>query len=246
MTALADPFDVSEVEFRVGSTNRDGTRGMALTYITARAVMNRLDECCGVWGWSDAYSILPDGKHVECRLTLNADGVHVSRSDVGEPNEGGFADSMKSAYSDAFKRAAVKFGIGRYLYSLGESWVPVENKRITDAGLQMLYTQYERTVFGTPSTTAPVHEPIARETPQSGLQRGSERPAPRPSARPIGGGVAITQFWKAAKALGFEAPEVLQIAGGSIAGWTDEQLDGLLAELKDRKGGVTLPDEGAP
>ena len=59
MTALADPFDVSEVEFRVGSTNKDGTRGMALTYITARAVMNRLDECCGVGGWAGGLSTLP-------------------------------------------------------------------------------------------------------------------------------------------------------------------------------------------
>lgn len=77
----------------------------------------------------------------------------------------------------------------------------------------------------------------AAEEPQPLRPRGGvERPDPRPSARPIGGGTGITQFWKSAKAMGYEAPEVLKIAGGSVAGWTDEQLDGLMAELKDRKG----------
>jgi hypothetical protein len=43
--------------------------------------------------------------------------------DVGGPSEqpdGG--DRLKAAFSDALKRAAVKFGIGRYLYRLPQQW----------------------------------------------------------------------------------------------------------------------------
>ena len=36
-----------------------------------------------------------------------------------QPDEG---DRRKAAFSDALKRAAVKFGIGRYLYRVGPSW----------------------------------------------------------------------------------------------------------------------------
>lgn len=43
ITKLSEPFEPSEIEWRIGSTNADKTRGSALAYLTARAVMNRLD-----------------------------------------------------------------------------------------------------------------------------------------------------------------------------------------------------------
>ena len=47
----------------------------------------------------------------------------MTKSDVGSMSEqpdGG--DRMKAAFSDALKRAAVKFGVGRYLYRLTAVW----------------------------------------------------------------------------------------------------------------------------
>ena len=35
---------------------------------------------------------------------------------------------MKAAFSDALKRAAVKLGVGRYLYRLGGQWVDYDEK----------------------------------------------------------------------------------------------------------------------
>ncbi len=50
-------------------------------------------------------------------------GDWLTKVDVGGPSDqtdGG--DRIKAAFSDALKRAAVKFGIGRYLYRLPQFW----------------------------------------------------------------------------------------------------------------------------
>jgi hypothetical protein len=119
--ALAEPFEPAEVKFKPAVVS--GNRAMALAYVDARVIQDRLDEVLGVEGWSDDYECLPDGS-VVCRLRLRLGQVWVTKVDVGGPSEqqdGG--DRMKAAFSDALKRAAVKFGVGRYLYRLPAQWV---------------------------------------------------------------------------------------------------------------------------
>lgn len=45
--ALAAPFNPDEVSWRIGSMKKDKTAGMALAYIDARVVMDRLDAARG-------------------------------------------------------------------------------------------------------------------------------------------------------------------------------------------------------
>ena len=119
--ALAATFQRGEVKFRPGATS--GNRALALGYLDARAIQDRLDDVLGVTGWQDEYECLPDGS-VVCRLRLRMGGEWITKVDVGGPSEqpdGG--DRLKAAFSDALKRAAVKFGIGRYLYRLPTQWV---------------------------------------------------------------------------------------------------------------------------
>ena len=118
--ALAAPFEPGEVKFKPQTVK--GNRALALAYLDCRVVQDRLDEVLGVEGWMDEYHLLPDGS-VMCKLQLNLGGNWVTKSDVGSMSEqpdGG--DRMKAAFSDALKRAAVKFGIGRYLYRLQAVW----------------------------------------------------------------------------------------------------------------------------
>lgn len=118
--ALAAPFDPTEVKFKPQSVK--GNRALALAYIDARLVEDRLDEVLGVENWQDEYETLADGS-VVCRLRLKLGDQWVTKMDVGGPSEqpdGG--DRLKAAFSDALKRAAVKFGIGRYLYRLSAVW----------------------------------------------------------------------------------------------------------------------------
>jgi hypothetical protein len=70
-----------------------------------------------------------------CQLRLRIGGRWITKSDVGGPSEqpdGG--DRLKAAFSDALKRAAVKFGIGRYLYRLPQQWADYDPQKRQFAG----------------------------------------------------------------------------------------------------------------
>lgn len=121
--SLAAPFENQEVRVR-------SQAGRQLHYITARTAMNRLDAVLGPENWWDEYA--PGENSVLCRLTVRLpDGSILTKADAGGyagmPDSG---DDDKSGFSDSFKRAAVKFGVGRYLYRDG---VP-DYSRDRDAG----------------------------------------------------------------------------------------------------------------
>jgi hypothetical protein len=124
---LAAPFEAEEVRFKPAVIS--GNRALALAYVDARAIQDRLDEVLGVSGWQDDYECLPDGS-VVCRLRLRLGDKWITKMDVGgpseQPDEG---DRRKAAFSDALKRAAVKFGIGRYLYRLPAQWVDYDAQK---------------------------------------------------------------------------------------------------------------------
>jgi hypothetical protein len=125
--ALAEPFDPAEVRFKPAVVSAN--RALALAYVNARVVQSRLDEVLGVDGWQDDYECLADGS-VVCRLRLRMGVEWITKVDVGGPSEqpdGG--DRLKAAFSDALKRAAVKFGVGRYLYRLPSQWLDYDPQR---------------------------------------------------------------------------------------------------------------------
>jgi hypothetical protein len=125
--ALAAPFDVREVRFKPAAVS--GNRALALAYVDARAIQDRLDDVLGVTGWQDEYECLPDGS-VVCRLRLRIGEEWITKMDVGGQSEqADEGDRRKAAFSDALKRAAVKFGIGRYLYRLPSQWVDYDPKK---------------------------------------------------------------------------------------------------------------------
>jgi hypothetical protein len=118
---LHAPFPATEIEWRVGSTTKDKTRGLALAYLTARHVMERLDEVCGPENWQDRYEF--HGSRTVCYLSIKIGDQWVTKADGAGDSD---VEAEKGAISDALKRAAVKWGIGRYLYSLASPWVELE------------------------------------------------------------------------------------------------------------------------
>ena len=82
-----------------------------LDYITARYVMERLDEVVGPEFWQSKHTMV--GDKVQCSIGLKIDGEWVWKSDgAGETD----IEGQKGSFSDSFKRAAVSWGIGRDLY----------------------------------------------------------------------------------------------------------------------------------
>ena len=156
--ALAAPFEPQEVKVRSHS-------GRQLAYITARTVMNRLDNVVGPEGWWDEY--LPGENSVLCRLTIRLpDGSLLTKADAG--GYAGMADSGdddKSGYSDAFKRAGVKLGIARYLYRDG---VPAFVSERTPVAEPAIATPAEL-----PATPASTSAPQSSAVPRSGNSAGN-------------------------------------------------------------------------
>ena len=125
--ALASPFELPEVKFKPQAVS--GNRALAVPFVDARVIQDRLDDVLGVMGWQDSYECLPDGA-VVCRLRIRVGAEWITKEDVGgqseQPDEG---DRRKAAFSDALKRAAVKFGVGRYLYRLKPQWVDYDPQK---------------------------------------------------------------------------------------------------------------------
>lgn len=144
--ALSAPFPVEMIEWRVGPTNKDGDKpkGQPLCYIDARAVMDRLDTVCGPENWANNYSAGVGGSII-CNL-----GIHMPNGQWVWKADGAGATDMegeKGALSDALKRSAVRWGIGRYLYDLKAPWVPLvpagRSFKISDDELKKLDALHE-------------------------------------------------------------------------------------------------------
>lgn len=143
LAKLSSPFPPDRISWRVGSTTSDKKKGMALAYIDARDVMTRLDEVCGMAGWQCRYPHA-NGKTV-CEIGIKVEhetenGLRVSEW-IWKADGAGDSDveAEKGALSDAFKRAAVRWGIGRYLYDVASPWVELnERKQFTDIALRQL------------------------------------------------------------------------------------------------------------
>ena len=113
---LAEPFPAKVIQWKPQATRKDGDKALAVAYIDARDVMRRLDDVIG-GGWGFEWE--PIGNAVKGSLTV----CGITRSDVGEEGDGPMGKTIKAAVSDALKRCAVHFGVGRYLYYLDGTWV---------------------------------------------------------------------------------------------------------------------------
>lgn len=100
-------------KWRVQSANQYGASCVA--YIDARVVQDLLDEVVGAENWQCKYE--EHKGNLFCSIGIlqeNAD-VWVWKSDCGVESN---VEKQKGEASDAFKRAAVMWGVGRFLYNM--------------------------------------------------------------------------------------------------------------------------------
>jgi hypothetical protein len=131
---------------------------MALAYLDARDVMDRLDSVCGPDGWQCKYSHV--GAITVCDISIWAgeEGTWISKADGAGQSD---IEAEKGALSDAFKRAAVRWGIGRYLYHLPSPWVEIEKRGRTSVIAKHEYARLEKILAqaGTPAPQGPTLPP---------------------------------------------------------------------------------------
>lgn len=117
---LSRPFRPDQVDWKPQTVK--GNRAMAVAYVTARTVMDRLDDVLGVGNWQTSYRPFGDG--VVCCLRAKVGDIWVLHEDVGSPSEQpDDGDRLKASFSDSLKRAAIHLGVARYLYELPHQWL---------------------------------------------------------------------------------------------------------------------------
>lgn len=230
---LAAYFPLDAVSFKPQAVK--GNRAMAVAYLNARDMMDRFDAVLGVENWQDDYTPLPDG-NVICALSIRINGEWIRKVDVGNPSEQPDAgDRLKAAFSDALKRVAVKFGVGRYLYSLPNVWCDYDPVK------RAFVTQPQIPAWALPA--APARPPAAKPP------AAKPAPAAKPDAPPakpgptvedltalseacckLAGGLPddiLTELWTAAKwkAVGLDALTPVQLTAGKV--WLDKKLAAL-------------------
>lgn len=129
---LKRPFAAADVEWRIARCGKRDTRiwAMVLCYLTNRAIMDRLDEVCGPENWANQFTVAPGGG-ILCGIEIRIDGGWVTKWDGAEQTD---IEAVKGGLSGAMKRAAVQWGIGRYLYNLDEGWAEIgQGSKTTEA-----------------------------------------------------------------------------------------------------------------
>lgn len=164
---LKAPFPKESLGVKVQSTSKDRTRALLVLYLQHTDVQDRLEMVDPAWT-SEVINEERVGDTVYVRIRMMVKGV--SRENVGEGND------PKAAYSDALKRAAMLFGIGRYLYDSPTVWAEYNESR--DRFRQWSFQDYEKFAKGQHVPTAPAPAPIQASAPSPSPARESVAETP--------------------------------------------------------------------
>ena len=262
---LRRPFTVQAIRFKpqVVSKGDGPKRAMATFYIDARLAAERLNTVVGPEHWSDTYRVLFEADAaahakfqfpVECSLTV----FDVTKVDVGVYQSSAADDkAVKSAYSDALKRAAVKFGVGAYLYGFPKVWAEVKvgqngkAQGFTDAGEKVLRHAYETALaqiadrFGGPIDHGDLSDPETADG--APPEEAAADPTPPAAAREtkaadlVGDFEEIKRMVALAKEAGFSEEQIKTVCrneheahSGYRKSWLREQLQQLNKAIEAR------------
>ncbi|MCI8329336.1 MAG: hypothetical protein HFG02_06945 [Oscillibacter sp.] len=128
---LAKPFAAEDLEWRLQKTFEPQGRmtGIAVPYVTNRAIMNWLDSVVGPENWYNQYQPWHAAGKKEaqiCGISIHfEDRGFITKWDGAEDSD---VEPIKGGLSDSMKRAAVQWGIGRVLYNMDTVFVDVEQR----------------------------------------------------------------------------------------------------------------------
>lgn len=114
--------DTMPFKWKIQSFNKDKTKASCVAYIDARDVMNMLDNVVWPENWQDDYKTVD--WHFFAWIWIRVDWEWVWKYDTWTEAK---TEAEKSQFSDWFKRAAVKWGVGRFLYEQNIIWVNINN-----------------------------------------------------------------------------------------------------------------------
>ncbi|MBC8254249.1 MAG: hypothetical protein H8E35_09470 [Ardenticatenia bacterium] len=161
MAALAAPFPVEDIYWKPQAMTRDRKKALAVPYADGRAYEDCLNQVVP-GDWASNVTFTPAPPKIVCTATLTVCGI--TRTGDGEASLSD-ENAATGAYAQAFKRAAMRFGLGRYLYDLSSPWVAYdqEHKRFPEVALSALRASYAReTGLDGPSKKPSAAKPATR------------------------------------------------------------------------------------
>ena len=178
--ALIKPFAPEDLEWRLQQTFEDRMRGIAVPYVTNRAIQNRLDEAVGPENWYNEYKPWHGAGKKEaqlCGITIHFEGRgFITKWDGAEDSD---IEPVKGGLSDSMKRAAVQWGIGRVLYNMDTVYVEVERKgrsnviKVSERGkLDQAYLDMLKKLGLTPAPPCGTQAQLTPEAPKESTPDG--------------------------------------------------------------------------
>lgn len=117
-----------EIDIRVGMLRDNGCS--LLLYKDARVDMKLLDEYFGPMNWKREHTLVNGNLFCSISIWDTDKKEWISKQDVGTESN---TEKEKGQASDAFKRAAVNWGIGRELYTAPFIWITLSDTDFTQA-----------------------------------------------------------------------------------------------------------------
>ena len=187
---LSAPFSSSDIEWRVSATNAEKTKGLAVPYVTNRAIQNRLDDTVGIDGWYNDFRPWKNGSAQLCGISIFFPQLEqcLTKWDGADDSE---FESVKGGLSDSMKRAAVEWSIGRYLYGMTQVWVTVQitnsgkksNARIRDEERPRLDQAHDEWVAYLQAKERGENPPRPKAPPPIKAQKGQNGPPAQPQGQ---------------------------------------------------------------
>ena len=132
LVSLGAFFAEGDLAWKPVTVSKKTGKALVAPYVTNRAVQQRLDEVCGPANWCNQYKEGPASGVicgisvlVEFELAGGTAPQWVTKWDGAENTD---IEPVKGGLSDSMRRAAVHWGIGRYLYNAPKQWVPADQR----------------------------------------------------------------------------------------------------------------------
>ncbi|MGN4816772.1 Rad52/Rad22 family DNA repair protein [Bacillus cereus group sp. MYBK163-2] len=192
MESLQAEFPFEQLGWKITHTFESQGRFFAYVapFVDARAIQDRFDEVFGIDKWQVSYEKWGE-KATKCTISVFLNERWISKEDGSEESD---YSSVKGGFSNSLKRAAVLWGVGRYLYNIKPHKVELTTQ---GKGKNDIYVSYQRKgYYFTPPTML-----------QQKNKQGSSKK--EPSNGQVSLGVLIQNIQELAKPLSITSKEIL-------------------------------------
>lgn len=192
MESLQAEFPVEQLGWKIINTFESHGRFFAFVapFVDARAIQDRFDEVFGIDNWQVSYEKWGE-KATKCTISVFLNERWISKEDGSEESD---YSSVKGGFSNSLKRAAVLWGVGRYLYNIKPTKVELSTR---SNGPNSIYVSYQKKgyYFIPPTMLQQKHK------------QGSSKK--EPSNGQVSLGVLIQNIQELAKPLSITSKEIL-------------------------------------